>query len=105
MSTRLAVHRRQETDQASEEVSQSVFSAALVQLVQVVCSICGMLGHAADKCQFEPFKEDRHPASPEAPVQLTQVVCPDCGIPGHTTEEYQFEPSEELAPEDEELHQ
>ena len=59
MSTRLAVHRRQETDQASEEASQSVFSAALVQLVQVVCSICGMLGHAADKCQFEPFEEDR----------------------------------------------
>ena len=81
MSTRLVVHRRQETDQASEEVSQSVFSAALVQLVEVVCSICGMLGHAADKCQFEPFKEDRQPASPEAPIQLTQVVCPDCGMP------------------------
>ena len=58
LSTRLAVRRRQETDQVLEGVGQSVFPAALVQLVQVVCSICGMLGHAADKCQSEPFEED-----------------------------------------------
>ena len=49
----------EETGQELEAPSRSVFSAALVQLVQVVCSICGMLGHAVDKCQFEPFEEDR----------------------------------------------
>ena len=95
----------EETGQKSEAASRSMFSAALVQLVQVVCSICGMLGHAADKCQFEPFEENRQSASTKAPVQLTQSVCPDCGILGHTPDECQFEPSEELAPEDEELHQ
>ena len=41
----------EETGQESKAPSRSVFSAALVQLVQVVCSICGMLGPGADKCQ------------------------------------------------------
>ena len=55
----------EESERKSEKGGPSVFSAALAQLVQVMCSICGMLGHAENKCQFEPFSQ---PASSEAPV-------------------------------------